>query len=129
ADNVSPDLSEINNLVADIQGKVVGRIPALSQYLIEIEGNSEASGVYQAIDTLKAKTGVVNAVPNTQVLAMPDGEVIPCEGEQCQWYLDRIRAPEAWAIAGGGDEQLGVAIIDFGVDCSHPELACDDSVY
>ena len=52
-----------------------------------------------------------------------------CDGLDCQWYLERIRAPQAWSIAGGGDAQVGVAVIDFGVDCNHPELDCDGSVH
>ena len=38
-----------------------------------------------------------------------------------QWYLDRIRAPEAWARTMG-DPDVVVAIVDTGVDPGHPDL-------
>jgi len=38
-----------------------------------------------------------------------------------QWYLDRIRAPEAWATTRG-DEEVTIALIDTGVDPDHPDL-------
>ncbi len=38
-----------------------------------------------------------------------------------QWYLRQIQAPEAWAITHGSEAVL-VAVIDGGVDISHPDL-------
>ncbi len=38
-----------------------------------------------------------------------------------QWYLDRIRAPQAWATTRG-DEEITIALIDTGVDPEHPDL-------
>ncbi len=38
-----------------------------------------------------------------------------------QWYLDRIRAPEAWATTRG-DAEVTIALIDTGVDPDHPDL-------
>ncbi len=129
AEGVSPSLRGINALVADVDGRVVGCIPSLRQFLVELDGNETAEGVYSAIDILEAKGEIVNASPNAQVLDLPGSEPALCDGQECQWYLDRIRAPEAWALVGGGDEQQSVAIIDFGVDCNHQELDCDGSVF
>jgi large repetitive protein len=51
-----------------------------------------------------------------------------------QWHLHNtgqnggkpdadVDAPEAWAIAGGGSSQIVVAIVDDGMEYSHPDLA------
>src|SRR5688572_24090166 len=39
-----------------------------------------------------------------------------------QYYLTKIRAPEAWDITQG-DENMIIAIVDSGVDIDHPDLA------
>ena len=39
-----------------------------------------------------------------------------------QWGLTKIHAPEAWDITQGGHE-IVIAVIDTGVDYSHPDLA------
>ncbi|MGH1484598.1 MAG: S8 family serine peptidase [Cellvibrionaceae bacterium] len=128
-DGILPDLVAINAIAADVNGRVVGCIPALNQYLLEIEGDGSASGVYEAIDTLELRNEVQVATPNAQILDLPSSQPSTCSGRDCQWYLERIRASQAWSIGGAGDEQQSVAVIDFGVDCNHPELNCDGRIY
>lgn len=128
-DNVRPNVDTINALVADIGGEVVGCIPSLRQYLLEFPGNNDASGVYDAIATLTQKPEITGASPNAQTLNLPGSKAAQCYGKECQWYLERIRAPEAWTIGGGGDAQTSVGVIDFGVDCTHPDLNCNGNVY
>jgi len=48
----------------------------------------------------------------------------PLHGDQ--WYLDQIRAPEAWELTTGDSTQV-IAIIDTGVDWVHPDL--DDNIW
>ncbi len=43
----------------------------------------------------------------------------PYEGQQ--WYLEKIKAPEAW-LTTTGDPEVIVAIIDTGIDFDHPDL-------
>lgn len=51
------------------------------------------------------------------LLTLPDD---PLVGEQ--WNLRQVRAPEAWDIATGGGDVI-VAVLDSGIDGSHPDLA------
>lgn len=133
---VPPDLDAINALAASAGGHVVGCIPSLHQYLVEItNATADAAGVYSAINTLSAQKGIVAAFPNAQSFVQPQSPIsisLLCNGTvntNCQWYLDRVRAPQAWQLAGGGDPQLGVAVIDFGVDCTLGGLPCDPTLY
>ena len=40
-----------------------------------------------------------------------------------QWYLEKIDAPTAWDVGGYGLDTIVVAVIDTGVDISHPDLS------
>ncbi|MBL7141582.1 S8 family serine peptidase [Patescibacteria group bacterium] len=39
-----------------------------------------------------------------------------------QWYLDKIKAPQAWDLTKGGSEDIIIAVLDTGVDIDHPDL-------
>ena len=39
------------------------------------------------------------------------------------WGLDRIRAPEAWALSQG--EGVVIAVVDTGLDTAHPDIGAD----
>ena len=39
-----------------------------------------------------------------------------------QWYLDKIKAPQAWDFTKGGNRDAVIAILDTGVDIDHPDL-------
>ncbi|MBY0452992.1 MAG: S8 family serine peptidase, partial [Bdellovibrionaceae bacterium] len=42
---------------------------------------------------------------------------------QKQWNLEKIRAADAWALAGNrGSRKIVVAVIDSGIDGEHPDL-------
>ena len=136
---VAPDLDAINFIADKIGGHVVGCIPAFRQYLIEFTNTDipADAGVYTAIKTLKAQPDVETAFPNGQSLAEPVSPLTSSylcadpntNRTDCQWYLDRIRARQAWKLAGGGDPQMAIGVIDFGVDCTLNALPCDSTLY
>lgn len=133
---VAPDLTAMNTFAANINGHVVGCIPASRQYLIEFNNTNadHVLGVHTAITELKKNSAVQDAYVNMQSLVQPNAPAnvsLLCNGQNslnCQWYLDRIRAPKAWQLTGGGDPQLGVAVIDFGVDCDQATLKQNPSL-
>jgi subtilisin family serine protease len=66
-------------------------------------------------------TGLLAAVePDARVRAgrLPDDILLVAQRP----YLDAVRAPEAWEVATGSPQVL-VAVVDSGLDASHPDLA------
>jgi len=55
------------------------------------------------------------------VAAVDDPTTVDDSLRSLQWYLDRIRAPQAWATTRG-DAEVTIALIDTGVDPDHPDL-------
>ena len=54
---------------------------------------------------------------------LAEGSIIPSDVYYpSQWHLPKISAPEAWNISRGSDDEA-IAIIDSGVDPSHPDLS------
>lgn len=75
--------------------------------------------VMNAVSLLKGKEGVLFAQPNYiyQAAIVPNDPRYPS-----QWALPKIGAPTAWDLTTGSPDVL-VAVLDTGVDLSHPDLA------
>ncbi|MDA3832427.1 MAG: S8 family peptidase, partial [Spirochaetales bacterium] len=73
-------------------------------------------------DAIKAymSSGIVE-VAERHALRYADATVPNDEYFGDQWGLEKIRAPEAWDITTGNSEII-IAVIDTGVDYSHPDL-------
>lgn len=100
---------------------------------------------WATMERLIADPTVAFAVPNWLVYAAEDGVNSTTEDETLaapetpyavndpyyaddQWYLQRINASRAWAMAyaddgfGGAFTEVQVAIVDSGIDVNHPEF-------
>ncbi len=71
-----------------------------------------------AADSLKARPDVLWAEPEytVHIAAMPDDP-----SYESQWNMDMVQAPFAWDMTQGSVDAI-VAVIDTGVDLSHPDL-------
>jgi subtilisin family serine protease len=75
--------------------------------------------VQQAVERYSALHWVVKAEPNYRTRA----DVVPADtfyGSQA-WYYNLIRGPQAWDLETG-DPNVILAVIDSGIDLSHPDL-------
>ena len=79
----------------------------------------EAGQVGAVLAALQADPAVEFAEPNRpyRLLSPPNDPQFTR-----QWNMRQIRAPEAWDVATGAGD-VTVAILDSGIDGSHPELA------
>lgn len=76
--------------------------------------------VAQALEQLRADPLVEHAEPN-YLVRRAGGSDTDVHFDQ-QWYLQTIRAQEAWELAGSGSRDIVVAVLDSGIDYQHPEL-------
>lgn len=83
--------------------------------LIRLQKNSDET----ALESLAADPNVEYIEPNIRMYATSSIEDAYYSE---QWGLDRIQAPKAWEEASGSSK-VTVAVIDTGVDYTHPDLA------
>lgn len=99
--------------------------PNLSRlYMMTFEETAENS-MQRVIKQLEGLDEVQYAYPNYYVYAQSDGEVYDAEPMRSQqWYLDAIKLPQLWNVPKlEGNKRPVIAIIDTGVDITHPDLA------
>lgn len=80
---------------------------------------TQSSEVWNAVATYKAFPWVAYAEPNYVVRADQTNDPQFTNGNQ--WALRKIQAPQAWNL-NKGDANIRVAVLDSGIDGSHPEL-------
>ena len=92
-------------------------------YEAELDGD-----VWEAVDSLSRLDGIVDAQPDyvyhTPAIGVPDATTDPDFDRQ--WYLSELHAQDTWQEYAGmgitpGMETV-VAVIDTGVDYTHPDL-------
>jgi hypothetical protein len=116
-DGTEPDT--IETIVTNVGGTIVGTIFRIGTYQVEITDTGDLEGLETAVNALKASPLVESVEPVAILYAAgfsPDDPYYETE----QFVLRDIRADEAWVVARGWPV---VAVIDSGVDYTHPDLA------
>ena len=124
---VSADPNRIKTIAAAVDGIVVGVIPPVRQYLLQIPGDGTAAGVQEAITTLLTfENEVERAYPNHEVKdqGVPSEAAVNCmppppapETQNCLWHIKHVGVDKAWQIAGGGFQSVNVSVLEpSGID-------------
>jgi subtilisin family serine protease len=113
--------SRAASVAASVQANAFTTYAALSEaadaILVHIKSDSQTTE--KLIEDLSQNPDVLSAVPNyfNKVSRVPDD---PRYSEL--YAMKRIRAEEAWNMTTGS-QAVAVAVIDTGVDATHPDLA------
>ncbi len=111
-----PGASPPKLLSSKTRGMQTETIEALDVVIHEVPPDQLASMLAQ----LSSDPNVEWVEPNFQIALL---ETIPNDPAfQLQWWLTRIQAPQAWDYSTGSSV-LTIAIVDSGIDYSHPDLA------
>jgi subtilisin family serine protease len=106
------------------QAPAAGALPAALGYVEHLDEigveryRVETGDVAAALATLRADPRVEFAEPNRHVhlLSTPNDPQFAS-----QWNMRQIHAPEGWDVGTGGAD-VTVAVLDSGIDPSHPDL-------
>lgn len=93
---------------------IAGQIPQLNTKILRVP--------IQALDKVRGaleKTGLFTYVERDN---LAKGTLTPNDSSlSSQWHMAKVQATSAWGISQGST-QVGIAIIDSGVDGTHPDL-------
>ena len=109
--------------VQEMGFSVADDIDALGLSVVESRSDASAQDAARILAHPRALT-VEEDVYRNWLLDDP-AELATSAGVRVPWGVARINAPAVWPKADGS--AASVAVIDTGIDCSHPDLDCDYS--
>ncbi len=113
------DPDTIASIVETVGGSIVGSIQRFGWYQVQVPDTGDATAVNNAITNFRSHPEVSAARPN--LVGSVDGMAPRDIFYLTQTNLKQIRPEDAWVMARG--EQVSIAVVDTGVDDTHPDLA------
>ncbi len=106
--------------MSDFNPRRVGSIPPLRMYQYQIDSSEN---IYAAINAASQVPGVISAGPNYLLSSLTDPNPPPRNYDvyDGHWWINSIRARDAWSITTGSSE-FPIGIIDRPVDRSFPQF-------
>ncbi|MFH1933703.1 MAG: S8 family serine peptidase [Pseudomonadota bacterium] len=128
-DNVNKEAVE--DIASGINGTIIGELPDIKAYYIKFDSPKMGIEIESIIDQLRLNPNIETASPeyiyeiNEPFPSITDIETPGLLTDDQKWGFTRINMPQAWdAIRSSGKELANVivAVIDTGVDLTHPDL-------
>ena len=112
------------NIVARAGGQLVNTLPEVGIGVAVSSDANFASNIAGAAKVEAAGHAGMWALPNTQVYTEAHHGPTPVDTGYADygWDIRRVDAPTAWMAGITGSHDTVVAVIDTGVDASHPDL-------
>jgi subtilisin family serine protease len=123
------DLSEIGALVAELpEAKMFSAFAekaASMPEILEVQEDIYRNWLlevpvfrapFPSFESVRASLPLISAQTKRPEFVLPAG----VDAAEVPWGIARVDAPAAWAVTKG--EGVKVAVIDTGIDCSHPDL-------
>ncbi len=109
--------TRLTGVLAAFQARDDGEIPGTGVKVLSLPPNASERALERAF---RKRAEVESA--EVDLLVPPDGVTPNDPLYPSQWHLSRIAAPDAWSTTTGSSGII-IAILDSGVDGSHPDLA------
>ena len=107
--------SELARILGRHGGRALGRLRALDVHVVEVPARAE-----DAVARALARNPQIQFAEKDSLL--PAAELVPGDPRYADaWHLPAVQAAEAWGLATA--HGVTIAILDTGVDASHPDLA------
>ena len=99
--------------------KVIRQVGSDGTFLVEVPKVASYKTVSKALNNL---SGLQYVEPNAMVWAQDRTPNDPQYNNSGQWGLRKVSAPAAWDSTTGGNSDLVAAVLDSGIDYTHPDL-------
>jgi len=110
--------SQAQAVIAALQGQSTQQLPEIGVHVVSLPGNANENAVLKAFQNRPE----VDFAEFDEIV--PAADVTPNDPAYANWqrYYPQISAPTAWSTTTGSSSVV-IAIIDTGVDTTHPDLA------